>query len=121
MIGGAVGTGARYEVDAQLASGTTFPVATLVVNLIGAALLGALAGTWSVAPPARWVPPLVGAGVAGGLTTMSTLAHQVGDLTRDGEGAAAAFYLALSVIGGLLVAGVGYRLAAGRTAPEPGS
>ena len=78
-LGGALGAGLRYTVLRGLPPGAEgFPLATLLANVVGAALLGAL-----VTLPLRVLParsrwrPLVGAGFCGGLTTFSTLMVEV--------------------------------------------
>jgi len=74
-LGGALGAAIRYSV-AQLmpASADGIPWATLIVNLAGAFLLGALARASQAR--ARWVL-FAGVGFLGSLTTFSTLALEI--------------------------------------------
>lgn len=97
-VGGVAGTLAR----AGVAEGIASPWATLLVNVVGAALLGYVA----VALPAR--RPLLGTGFCGGLTTFSTLQLEVLELSA---GDAVAYLVASALLGWLAVA-AGKRLAA---------
>lgn len=83
-LGGALGGTARYAVAQALPRvGTEFPWATLVVNLVGAAVLGfVLVALADRPPPAdRW-RAFLGTGVCGGFTTFSTLSVEAVLLTR---------------------------------------
>lgn len=114
--GGIVGTGLRLGIDLLLPhGGERFPVGTLLVNLIGAFVLGMLvARVWPVAPD--WLRAGLGAGLLGSFTTFSALAVSVVELTSAGAGIVAIAYLAVSVGVGLAAAALGLRL--GRT-PAP--
>lgn len=125
-LGGAIGTGVRMLL-------VTGAATLLLVNVVGAAALGALraaADGWSVERRARLLP-LLATGLLGGLTTFSTMVVVAGRLGHDaglvvpgtsrmtGAGLAlAGAYLAASVLLGLtahLAARVGvHRLLAGR-------
>jgi len=84
------------------------PWATLVVNVVGSAVLGAVARGGL----AEWPTALLGAGLAGGLTTFSTFAVDVVRLART-AGRLAAGYVALTVVLGVAAAAAGYALAGG--------
>ncbi|MEO8604852.1 MAG: fluoride efflux transporter CrcB [bacterium] len=78
-VGGMVGSVARYlmTVWLQNASGLMFPVGTLAVNILGSFLLG-LVMTLSlerglISAEARL---LLGTGLCGGFTTMSTFSYE---------------------------------------------
>ena len=75
-VGAAVGAPLRFLVDRwardHTRAGTI--LGTLVVNVVGSFLLGAVAG---VPHPADWLMPLVGIGFCGALTTFSTLAFEL--------------------------------------------
>jgi fluoride exporter len=105
MLGGAVGTLARAGVaEALPVTPGAWPWATLIVNLVGTAILG-----WVVAAD-RW-RPLVGTGFCGALTTFSTFQFELVRLADDGHGTLAVAYLAVSVSAGLVAADLGRRLA----------
>ncbi|RLK52333.1 fluoride efflux transporter CrcB [Microbacterium telephonicum] len=71
VVGGGVGAGIRYLVDGAVMRGRrgAFPLGILVVNVIGAFLLGLLTGA-DIAP--NWLA-ILGTGVLGGFTTFSTV------------------------------------------------
>ena len=97
--GGALGSVARYllagAVDSRLALlWPTFPWGTLLVNVLGCALIGVAAGI-SDKP---WVKPLVMIGILGGFTTFSSFGLQTVDLLHSGETAKALAYVALSLV-----------------------
>ncbi|HRQ01102.1 MAG TPA: CrcB family protein, partial [Terrimesophilobacter sp.] len=111
FVGGAVGTGLRLGADALIPSGA-FPVATLVVNVVGSFLLALLVGrAWATAP--EWVKAGLGAGVLGAFTTFSAIAVSVVQLSTNGEPAVAGAYLVASVVLGIGAAAVGLRLGSG--------
>ena len=111
-LGGALGAPLRYALGRAVppaASG--FPTGTLLVNLLGCLLLGALvAGLASAAPtslPGRYGRAFLGSGLLGAFTTYSTFAVEVDRLVLDGHVAVALAYVAASLGGGLLAAAAG--------------
>lgn len=76
--GGGVGAGLRFALTVLAPTVTTptlveLPWATLWVNAIGCLFLGALTGVLEVRPGRPWMLPLLGTGLCGGFTTMSTV------------------------------------------------
>ncbi|GAA1907570.1 fluoride efflux transporter FluC [Williamsia serinedens] len=117
LVGGAVGTASRYGVELLLPHrGVGWPTGTFVINLVGAALLGALLESLTrLGPDSGWrrrARVLVGTGGCGAFTTYSTLALETSLLARDGATATAAGYAIGSVIGGIVAAWLGIVLAA---------
>jgi CrcB protein len=114
--GSALGGVARYAVSGLVARsvGETFPWGTLVVNVTGSLLIGAVAaltgpdGRLLVAPAVRqfWL-----AGIFGGYTTFSSFSLQTFSLVREGEWLWASANVLLSVA--LCLAGVWLGAAAG--------
>ena len=86
---------------AGVAEGLASPWATLLVNLVGAALLGYVLVTM---PERR---PLLGTGLCGGLTTFSTIQLEVLELPTGW----ACGYLAVTALGGWAAIAAGRRLA----------
>ncbi|MBU1589232.1 MAG: CrcB family protein [Actinobacteria bacterium] len=115
VVGGLVGTGLRIAIDAALPhSDSTFPLSTLIINCVGAFVLGALvARLWRTAP--SWLKAGLGVGVLGSFTTFSAFAVSLVSLTEAGEGMTALGYLALTLVLGLGAAWLG--LALGSRAP----
>jgi CrcB protein len=102
---------ARYLLTGLVvrASGPAFPLGTFVVNVIGCAAFGALAGAAStrisLAPEVRlfWFT-----GIFGGFTTFSSYAFESFALIREGHLAAAGLNLAGQIVMGLIVLAAGY-------------
>src|SRR5690242_7485541 len=77
--GGAIGASARYGAALLWPTATdAFPWTTLVVNVVGCAVIGAfmvlITEVWTVH---RLVRPFFGTGVLGGFTTFSTYAADI--------------------------------------------
>jgi fluoride exporter len=102
-LGGALGALARWAIAETLPSSPGgWPWATLLVNLTGCLLLGALFAVLTArAPEPSWARPFLGAGVLGGYTTYSTFAVEVVDLADGGAAVLAAGYVLFSVVGGV--------------------
>jgi len=106
---------ARYLLTGLVvrASGPAFPLGTFVVNLIGCAAFGALAGAastrLSLAPEVRlfWFT-----GILGGFTTFSSYAFESFALIREGQVLAAGANIVGQVVLGLVVLGFAYAVAA---------
>ena len=114
-VGGAIGAGLRFLISHWFAArgSTLFPWATLVINVSGSVLMGVVAGAvtarTSLSPELRI---FLATGILGGYTTFSAFSLELWQLADRGEPAAAALYLAASVI--LSVAGLVAGLAAAR-------
>ena len=111
IVFGAAGTLARYALGGvvQFSTGSVFPAGTLVVNLAGCFLLGAI-GQFSLdhlAVPPDWRIGIT-IGFCGGFTTFSTFGWETVRMLQDGEWTRAAVYVGASVIGGiaLVIAGI---------------
>lgn len=87
-----------------------FPIGIMGINLLGCLLIGLLYGYFlrGREETASWVFPLFGAGLLGGFTTFSTFGMQTVFLIREEKWMMAACYVLLSVLGGLILAAVGY-------------
>ena len=111
-VGGGLGSLARYGVGRLWpVSAGSFPASTLAINVLGSLLLGMLVvAVTEVWRPHRLIRPALGTGVLGGFTTFSTFAIEERALFGAGRLAAAAGYLAASVIVGLLAAAAGMAL-----------
>lgn len=101
-VGGGLGALARYGLEVGLPPGSV-PWGTLVVNVVGCALIGVLmvlvAEVWSAH---RLLRPFLGVGVLGGFTTFSTYAVDAVALLPARAVATAALYLAATVLSCLL-------------------
>ena len=80
-----------------------WPLATLLVNLTGCLLFGALAAVLTArVPEPPWARPFLAVGVLGGYTTCSAFAVETVGLAEAGAPLLAAGYVLLSVVGGVL-------------------
>ena len=106
-LGGTAGTAVRVAVTPPHPA-AAFPLATFVVNLVGAALLGLLAERLArgrTGPRSRRLGLLLGTGALGGFTTYSALAVDTVQLLRHGEpGLATAYALGTLLLGAVATA-----------------
>ena len=102
LAGGGAGTLLRWVV-AEVVGVTTFPLATLLVNLVGAYLLGRLAGSLPDASPR--VRAFLGAGLLGSFTTFSALVVDV--VALGFQPLLLVLYAVATVAGGLWLARLG--------------
>jgi fluoride exporter len=87
LIGGAFGTLARYFVSGLTHRffNTTFPVGTLMVNLIGSFIIGFIWALWENSNISSNIRTFVFIGILGGFTTFSSYSLESLNLFRDGE------------------------------------
>jgi fluoride exporter len=101
FLGGAVGSIWRYWWSGLVAErfGETFPFGTLVVNIIGSALIGTFSGLLLHVANGRLstaLQQLLMVGVCGGLTTFSSFSLQTYNLIVEGRWLSALGNIALS-------------------------
>ncbi len=87
------------------------PWGTLTVNLIGSLLIGVVLGyvTHSVdVKGSSWLHPLLVTGFLGGFTTFSSFSQHIMVMLEQGAFLRATSYTAVSVFGGVLLAGLGW-------------
>tara|TARA_B100001996_G_scaffold213096_1_gene163646 strand:- start:312 stop:686 length:375 start_codon:yes stop_codon:yes gene_type:complete len=109
-LGGAMGAVLRYSIQ-SMAGTDSAPYATLGVNLVGSLLLGVLFGAIAAGTIiSEESVLLVGTGLLGAFTTMSTFAMDSIRFSEDSSSAAVT-YVVLSVAGSLILAWCGYRAA----------
>ena len=113
FIGGCVGGLVRYEVtDRWPTPDDRFPWPTFTVNVVGAFILAVLVVIVAeVLRGSTYFRPLVGAGFCGALTTFSSVVVEADEQIAHGQAGLAVTYLVTSIVAGLFVAWVGFRLA----------
>ena len=107
FLGGGLGSVARYLLGVALPA-RTFPLGTLLANLIGCLLIGYLAQT--LARDNAALRALCITGFCGGFTTFSTFTNDLFLLGRNQQWEVALLYGTVSFIGGILCLGLGYKL-----------
>jgi CrcB protein len=126
-VGGAIGALARYGIAEaiprlepgtgyeQTATGTTWPWATFLTNLIGCLLVGlvvhAVVEHRSVHRLSR---PFLVTGVLGGFTTFSAVSVETLDLVNAGQSPLALLYVLASLVLGVIAVSVSRALAGAR-------
>ena len=109
-VGGLFGSVARYWVAGvvQRLDGSTFPVGTLSVNVLGSFILGLLMALsldrGLINADTRL---LLATGFCGGFTTMSTFSYETVALLRDGSAAAAAGNVGITLVACLAAVALG--------------
>ena len=108
-VGGALGSLARYGIAVALpyADGA-FATATLLVNILGSAVLGALMTTVTqLARRPRLLRPFLGTGFCGGFTTFSTYVLDTITSSAAGRPLVAVLYALCSLAASVAAVGAG--------------
>lgn len=102
-VGGAIGASARYGATLIWPTAPdTFPTTTLLVNVIGCAVMGVfMVFLTEMRTPHRLLRPFFGTGVLGGFTTFSTYAVDIERLVEGGHVRAGLAYLGLTLLAAL--------------------
>lgn len=116
-VGGFLGSTARYGLGgliARLKAGWTFPVETLIINVLGCLAIGWLAGL----SEARGLftgttRAFLFIGVLGGFTTFSTFGYETFQLLRGAEWSSAVLSVCLQLVLGIGAVWAGHFVAAG--------
>ncbi|HTM77031.1 MAG TPA: fluoride efflux transporter CrcB [Devosia sp.] len=101
-VGGAIGAMARYGVSLAVGRlwGPGFPLATLLVNIVGSLAMGVLVG-WLAKVLPSWAVEgrlFLAIGVLGGFTTFSSFSLDTIVLIENGQIGQAGLYIVLSVV-----------------------
>lgn len=107
VVGCGVGAMLRFSLG-WLDRRKVFPWPTIVANILGSALLGAVVAWSDAGALSAGVAFALGAGVAGGLSTFSSLAVDVAVLWMDGRRRDALAYVGLTFALGLCAAWAGH-------------
>ncbi|MDV7990819.1 fluoride efflux transporter CrcB [Rhodococcus sp. IEGM 1374] len=112
---GGLGAVFRFVVDAEvkssLAARTSFPWATVGINVSGSFLLGVLAGWVMFRAGSTDVQAVIGTGFCGGYTTFSTASVETVRLLQQGRRRDAAVNVTVTVLASVLACAGGLALA----------
>jgi len=114
--GGFLGAAARFLVGgaAQRAAGGSFPVGTLLVNVVGCAAIGVVMGlAEGRGGLSEGTRAFLVVGVLGGFTTYSAFGFDTVRLWQAGAAGMALFNVALQIVLGIGAAAVGFALTRG--------
>lgn len=108
FIGGGVGSVLRYLINkwVNIAYPISFPLATFLINSLGCFLIGFLVMTLGKSYPLP-IKLLLITGFCGGFTTFSTFAFENVELIQNQQIGLALFYIAYSVVIGILFTWLG--------------
>ena len=107
-LGGALGAVLRFYISESMPA-TGFPWATLSVNLVGSLLLGAVAAATLSNALSEQQALLLGVGLLGAFTTMSTFSVETITLVETGQWRLAGAYVVVSAVAGPVLAWVGWK------------
>lgn len=119
-VGGVIGTGLRLTLDTVIPhTDTEFPLSTLLINVVGSFVLGALVATvWRRARTPNWLKVGLGTGTVGSFTTFSALIISLIAQAHNGLWMLAVLYLVMSLVLGFGAALLGLSLGR-RPRPTP--
>ena len=110
-LGSALGGVLRYSLTLFLPAGAgRWPWPTFVANVVGCGLLGLLSGYLLRHADGQSLRLFAVVGLCGGFTTFSTFAHEQWTLLRTPMWPFALAYMALSLVAGLGLLALGFRL-----------
>lgn len=102
-VGGIIGAVLRHLVG-QLVEIESFPLGTLIVNVVGSFVLALV----TFLQPGAEALLFVGVGVCGSFTTFSSFSVTVVQLWEEGEHLVSAGYAAANLVGALIAIGVAW-------------
>lgn len=115
-LGGAFGSALRYFIQYSIHKTfpNAFPYGTFLVNILGCFLVGLLISLFAKEKQmSEHLELLLITGFCGGFTTFSTFAFEGNMLLTQGRTGYAFLYIGISVLAGLAVAYLGFRLGKG--------
>ncbi|MBD7985530.1 CrcB family protein [Sporosarcina sp. Sa2YVA2] len=110
-VAGAIGAICRMTIGVLFAQVTVFPIATLIVNLIGTLLLCMLSAgaIWKITAN-KSIATAIMTGFLGSFTTFSAFSYETVTLFQQGAILTASLYVMGSIFGGLVIGMVGLHI-----------
>ena len=112
MFGGFLGAITRYRIGEWIQTDNGFPMGTLLINLLGCFILGWFLTFFTIE---KNINPqftlFIGTGFIGSFTTFSTFSVETILLFQNGLMVYGALYVLISMIFGILLAHLGFKLA----------
>ncbi len=110
-LAGTAGAIARVVIGQLIHSESGFPLATLLVNIVGAFLLCfIITGAYGKLSANKQLKDAVTTGFLGSFTTFSALSMESFLLMENGQFTLAALYIGSSVVGGIAAGAFGFHL-----------
>lgn len=110
-IAGSLGAVLRYWLGLFLFTNSTFPIATLSINLIGSFLLAWFTtGFFKKTSLPASITTAIGTGFVGSFTTFSTVSVETVELFQNENILLGVLYILGSLLGGLFMSGWGFDL-----------
>ncbi len=110
-LGGALGSIMRYCVGMLFSAlNLQFPYGTLVCNVLGSLLLGAIVGMGMKSVPSEALRLFLTIGVCGGFTTFSTFSLDAIKLLQSGSWLMFISYTLITIFAGFIALYIGLRL-----------
>lgn len=110
FLGGGLGSICRYAIGQNLTTESSFPVATLVVNILACLVLGVLLGFQLKANLQQNHSLLLMTGFCGGFSTFSSFSGESLKLFQNNQASIALLYIGASIILGLLAVYIGFKV-----------
>jgi CrcB protein len=108
FLGGGLGSSLRFYFSIIENSNSLKWIPTISVNILGCLLLGGFLAAFHKEHLTHHWYVLLGVGFCGGLTTFSTFSAELLFLIKNGSYSSAILYLFLSLVLGILAAGLSY-------------
>lgn len=107
-LGGGIGSMLRYAANV-LYSSKSFPITTLLINIIGSFIIGIVIA-WSIKNPSseNW-KLFLATGICGGFTTFSAFSFENLAMLQNGKFSLSLLYIAGSILLGVSAAWLGFK------------
>ncbi|MBT2601499.1 CrcB family protein [Bacillus sp. ISL-53] len=110
-VAGTLGAILRYLIGVSLFTNSSFPYATLSINLFGSFLLAWLTTRlFKKTSLSSTLTTAIGTGFVGSFTTFSTLSIETVKLFQNGDILLGGLYVFVSIFGGLLMSRLGFNV-----------